>query len=99
MLKEDSMPLIVLDPTQEGTRPVARMAPALRSLAGATVGLLDNGKANVTPFLDHVEAILRRDHGVKDVVRRRKSNMSAPVPPETLADLVACDAVLSAVGD
>ena len=33
------MPLIVLDPTSESVPSTARMAPALRSLAGATVGL------------------------------------------------------------
>ncbi|TMA99994.1 MAG: hypothetical protein E6J70_11680 [Deltaproteobacteria bacterium] len=93
------MPLIVLDPTSESVPSTARMAPALRSLAGATVGLLDNGKANVTPFLDHVEMVLRTAHGVRDVVRRRKANMSAPAAPEQLRELVACDAVVSAVGD
>ena len=93
------MPLIVLDPTSESDPPPARQAAALRSLAGATIGLLDNGKANVTPFLDHVEAILRATHGVRDVVRRRKGNMSAPAEPNLLRELVACDAVVSAVGD
>jgi len=93
------MPLIVLDPTSERAPATARMAPALRSLAGATIGLLDNGKANVTPFLDEVEAILRTTHGVRDVVRRRKVNMSAPAAPEVLRELLACDAVVSAVGD
>jgi hypothetical protein len=77
----------------------ARLAPALPSLAGATVGLLDNGKVNVDRFLDHVEDILRREHGVKEVVRRRKPNMSAPAPPEMVVELAGCDAVVSAVGD
>jgi len=93
------MPLIVLDPTLESTPSPARLAPALRSLAGVTVGLLDNGKANVTPFLDHLERFLRIEHGVSDVVRGRKTNMSAPAPPALLQELLACDALVSAVGD
>ena len=93
------MPITVLDPTA-GRRPAAgRPAPRLTALGGARVGLLDNGKVNVGRFLDHVEAILRAEHGVADVVRRRKPNMSAPAPPAMLAELAACDAVVSAVGD
>jgi hypothetical protein len=93
------MPITVLDPTA-GRRPAAgRPASGLAALAGARVGLLDNGKVNVARFLDHVEAILRAEHGVADVVRRRKPNMSAPAPAAMLAELAACDAVVSAVGD
>jgi hypothetical protein len=93
------MPIIVLDPTAGDTPPPARLAPRLGSLAGARVGLLDNGKVNVDRFLDHVETILRGAYGVAEVVRRRKPNMSAPAPAAMMAELVACDAVVSAVGD
>jgi hypothetical protein len=93
------MPITVLDPTPGMVTRATPMAPRLPSLAGATVGLLDNGKVNVDRFLDHVEEILRARHGVKDVIRRRKPNMSAPAPAEVLRELAACDAVVSAVGD
>jgi len=93
------MPITVLDPTPGMVTRAARMAPRLPSLDGRTVGFLDNGKMNVDRFLDHVEEILRARHGVKDVVRRRKPNMSAPAPPDVLRELLACDAVVSAVGD
>jgi hypothetical protein len=93
------MPITELDPTAEVVTPAAAMAPPLRSLAGKTIGLLDNGKVNVGGFLDHVEAILRAEHGVAAVLRRRKPNVSAPAPAELLAELVVCDAVVSAVGD
>ncbi len=93
------MPITVLDPTAGEAPPPVRRAPRLDTLGGRRVGLLDNGKVNVDRFLDHVEAILRVEHGVADVLRRRKPNMSAPAPPEMLAELAACDAVVSAVGD
>jgi len=93
------MPIIVLDPTVSAAPASASLAPARRSLTGARVGLLDNGKVNVDRFLDHVEDLLRTRHRVADVVRHRKPNMSAPAPPAMLAELAACDAVLSAVGD
>jgi hypothetical protein len=93
------MTIVVLDPTPGGTARPARMADALDGLAGRSVGLLDNGKFNVARFLDHVEAILRAEYGVREVVRRRKPNQNAPVRPAMLSELVACDAVISAVGD
>jgi hypothetical protein len=99
VLKEEAMPITVLDPTAGDPPPPARLAPRRVSLAGTRVGLLDNGKVNVDRFLDHVEAILRAEHGVSEVVRRRKPNMSAPAPAAMLAELVACDAIVSAVGD
>jgi hypothetical protein len=93
------MAIIVLDPTVANAQTGVQLAPALRSLAGRRIGLLDNGKVNVDRFLDHVEDIVRTRHGVADVVRRRKPNMSAPAPDAVLAELAACDAVVSAVGD
>ena len=93
------MPITVLDPTPGRAPRAARLAPPLRTLAGARIALLDNGKVNVDRFLDHVETILRAEHGVADVVRGRKPNMSAPAPPELLAELTGCAALVSAVGD
>ena len=93
------MTLTVLDPTPGTAGGSAAMAPGLDSLAGHSIGLLDNGKFNVQPFLDHVERVLRAEYHVRDVVRRRKPNQNAPVAPAMLAELTACDAVISAVGD
>ena len=93
------MGITVLDPTPGAAAQAVRMAPPIDALEGRTVGLLDNGKFNVMRFLDHVEEILRSQYGVREVVRRRKPNQNAPVTAAMLADLVACDAVVSAVGD
>lgn len=93
------MSIIVLDPTSGRPVQAATMATALDSLAGRSVGLLDNGKKNVTLFLDEVERVLRERYGVAAVVRSKKQNQNAPAPPEQLAELTVCDAVISAVGD
>jgi len=93
------MSIIVLDQTATPTRRAANPAPRLATLSGTRIALLDNGKVNVDRFLDHVERVLRTSHGVRDVVRRRKPNMSAPAPEAMLAEVAACDAVISAVGD
>ena len=89
----------VYDPTAESDTALARLAPALPSLKGSRVGLLDNSKVNAGRFLDHVEALLREQHGVTEVIRRRKPDASRPVSAALLAELSACDAILAAVGD
>lgn len=93
------MSITILDPTAAAEGQAVCLAPGLASLGGRIVGLLDNSKFNVTEFLDAVEEILRTEYRVKDVVRRRKQDASRPCPPETLAELTACEAVISAVGD
>ena len=93
------MPLTTLRPTYEDTSAAAEPAPRLDTLDGMTVGLLDNSKKNVGHFLAYVEEILRSEHGVAEVVRARKANMSAPAPDDVMARLTACDVVFSAIGD
>jgi hypothetical protein len=93
------MPIVVLSPIADAPPAGIRMAAPLESLEGRTIGLLDNGKFNVTPFLDCVEEALRSEYGVREVVRRRKANQNAPAPASLIAEMAACDAVISAVGD
>ncbi|MBI3304141.1 MAG: hypothetical protein HYZ72_18920 [Deltaproteobacteria bacterium] len=93
------MSIRVLDPTVGEASVTATAVPGLKSLAGRTVGLLDNSKINVRELLDHVEEILRTQHDVKAVVRFKKPDASRPMPPAVLAAMTGCDAVISAVGD
>jgi hypothetical protein len=93
------MTLRVLDPRQAAQGEAMRMAPALSSLNGAVVGLLDNAKFGTARLFDFVEEILRKEHGVREFIRRRKPDTSRPVPPEMLAELSGADAILSAIGD
>ncbi len=92
------MTIRVLDPRLDPEREPLVLAPALRSLDGITVGLLDNAKIGTGRFYDHLETLLRA-RGVRDVVRRRKPDSSRPVPPDMLAELAAADAVISGIGD
>jgi hypothetical protein len=93
------MSIRVLDPTVDTALAKSGATTMLTSLAGRTIALLDNGKINVRPLLDHIERILRSQYGVHDVVRLRKPDFSRPAPPQVLAALQGCDAVISAVGD
>lgn len=75
------------------------IAPRLATLAGKTVGLLDNTKKNADILLRTVGEILVADHGVARVVYRRKVGSSPAAPAAMLDELAACDAVINAYGD
>ena len=93
------MSIRVLDPTF-GDAPMTTTRPErLTTLQGQTIGLLDNGKLRVYELLNAVEEILRSQYGVTNVVRLKKPDASRPAPPEVIADMKQCDAVISAVGD
>jgi hypothetical protein len=93
------MTLRVLDPRQAPQGEAVRMAAPLPSLSGAVVGMIDNAKIGTERLFDFVEQILREEHGVRELIRRRKPDASRPVPPQMLAEMSGADAVLSAIGD
>ena len=92
----------ILDPTLRSPVEAAMVARASRkrSLDGATIGLLANGKSNGMALLDRLIERLRERHQIGDVVRVAKTNASAPVT-EGDAELLAgrCAVVITAVGD
>jgi hypothetical protein len=93
------MTIRVLDPTFGEAAETVEAVKGLTSLAGRTVGLLDNSKINVSKILDYAEEILKGQYGVKTVVRLRKPDASRPAPPEVFVAAKECDAFISAVGD
>jgi len=93
------MTLKVLDPRQLPEGGAVAPAPALPSLSGTVIGMLDNAKIGTAGFYAHLEAILRSRYGARDFIRRRKPDTSRPVPPEMLAALSGADAIVSGIGD
>ena len=93
------MPITVVNPTSQGDSDALRLAPALPSLEGCLLGLLDNGKANSDRLLGRIADILRERHGVRELMRRQKTDFSRPAPAELLRELSACDAIITAIGD
>jgi hypothetical protein len=90
--------ITVLNPTFDET-PVALVLPARpATLVGATVGIISNGKAGTRPYFDHLERMLR-EWGVGDVVRRTKSNYSAPAEAELIAEAARWAVMFAGVGD
>jgi hypothetical protein len=94
------MSIRVLNPTFEEAATAANAVGTLTTLAGCTVGLLDNSKVNVSKILDYTEEILQTRHGVKAVRRFRKPDASRPAPADVFtAAAKECDVFISAVGD
>lgn len=93
------MTLKVLDPRVSAQGEALRMAPALSSLDGAVVALLDNAKIGTGRFYDFVAEILQAEYGVREFIRRRKADATRPVTREMLAEMSGADAVISAIGD
>jgi hypothetical protein len=92
----------ILDPTLRAPSTAAEGSPAPRPsrLAGATVGLLANGKSNGMVILDRLAEILRERHGIGDVLRVAKTNASTPVSAEDAERLAKrCTAIITAIGD
>ena len=76
------------------------LAPRIPTLAGRVVGLLDNSKAGTRPFLDRVEELLRREHGVARIVRYAKQAAAHPAPAEMLeAASRECAVVINGIAD
>jgi hypothetical protein len=93
------MTLRVLDPRLAAEGEATRMAPALVSLEGALIGLLDNAKIGTERLYDHIEEMLKARYKVREVIRRRKPDSSRPVPPAMLAEMSAADGIVSGIGD
>jgi hypothetical protein len=77
--------------------PLATRVPTLR---GRVVGLLNNSKSGTRPFLDRVEELLQREHGVSRIIRYDKKAAALPVPDEMLeAATRECDVVINGIAD
>ena len=91
----------ILDPTlrAEPAR-TAQAAARPPRLAGATLGLLANGKTHGMAFLERVAEQLCSRHGVSELLRVTKKNASAPARPQDVTLLASrCTVVITAIGD
>ena len=71
-----------------------------QTLAGKTLGLLENSKANSDKVLLELGEILKKKHGIKDVVLLSKHSASLPTKPEVVQQaLDQVDVLITGVGD
>lgn len=94
--------LTLFDPTapRAGDAVPALVQTALRGLAGATVGFIDNAKPNFNHLADDIAELLQARYGVAKVIKRRKPSASLPADPAVIAALsLECDVVIAGSGD
>jgi hypothetical protein len=73
---------------------------ALDTLAGKTIGFIDNSKPNFNLLAEDLSRLLIEKYGVKQVITRRKRSASQGLADNILEDLVAqTDAVVTGSGD
>jgi hypothetical protein len=73
------------------------LAPRLKTLRGARIGILDNCKEFADLVLRGVADVLQRDYGVKEAKIWRKDYLGKP--SVFAAEMAAgCDAVINGVG-
>ena len=88
------------DPTSSGPQRTLFRAPALASLEGKTIGVLENGKLNAVEMLREVAALFEARHGCTLHAVYSKSNASAPAPAGILAQAAAeVDFLITGLGD
>jgi hypothetical protein len=74
-----------------------KLAPRLKTIRGARIGILDNCKEFADLVLRGVAEILKRDHGVKEITFWRKDYLGKPAAFVTEM-AAASDAVINGVG-
>ncbi len=73
---------------------------SIDTLKGKVVGFIDNAKPNFNFLVEDLAGLLKNEHGVKDVVVRRKRAASIPAPASYIEELAnCCDVVITGSGD
>ena len=97
IIKESIGGITVCVPTGAADTATGKLAPRLKTVRGARIGILDNCKEFADLMLSGVADALKRDHGVASVTFWRKDylGVGSPFSREMAAQ---CDAVVNGVG-
>ena len=75
-------------------------APALATIDGVRIGILENGKLNAEEMLNEVAQLFVQRNGCTVRTLASKSNASAPAPANTLVKVAQeVDFLLTGLGD
>ena len=92
--------MLVYEPVAPCLTEANQSRRSLDSLAGKTIGFIDNSKPNFNLLVEDLARLLIEKHGVKSVVKRRKKSASQGAPEAVLNELVdEVDAVITGSGD
>ncbi len=92
--------IAVLDPTVAPLPADGVVADRPKTLDGARIGLLANGKMNSVEMLIALHDVLADRYEFGGVIERNKMNASRPCPEDIIDELVdKCDVVITSSGD
>jgi hypothetical protein len=87
-------------PTSTAPKRKAFRAPALGSIDGLRIGVLENGKLNAEEMLNEVATLFVQRNGCTVRTLAHKSNASAPAPANTLVKVAQeVDFLITGLGD
>ena len=87
-------------PTSTAAKRQMHRAPALKSIDGLRIGILENGKLNAEEMLNEVAALFVQHHGCTVRTLASKKNASAPAPSNTLVQVAQeVDFLITGLGD
>ena len=89
----------VLSPVAESGVEMNLLSPRLETLAGKTIGLLDNSKEHSKIFLDIMKETLEARIANLTVVRYGKEGATAAEPELLKKIATECDGVIQGIGD
>jgi hypothetical protein len=89
----------LIDPRNEQNVDAHAPARRLTTLVGATLAFMDISKPGGSIFLDRLETLLTRDHGVARVARTMKPTFTKRAPDSVIEQLRVADAVVLALAD
>ena len=92
--------IAVLDPTVAPLPADGVVADRPKTLDGARIGLLANGKMNSVEMLIALHDVLADRYEFGGVIEHNKMNASRPCPEDIIDEMVAkCDVVITSSGD
>lgn len=98
-MKNERKKVRVAIPIGEVTESPYQLSPRYTSLEGLRIGMVDNKKPGSDILLSAMGEVLKREHGVQEVVLIHKPASVVPVSEASLDELARCDAVIGGVGD
>lgn len=92
--------ILVYDPVAPAANAAHHGRLALDTLAGKTIGFIDNAKPNFNLLADELAQLLTSRYGVAGIVRHRKRSSAMGAGDAALDDIARrCDAVIAGSGD
>ena len=90
----------LINPTTTAKVPPFDGAIRIPTLAGATLGIIDDSKRNADVLLEELAEVLVNRYEISSVIWHRKPSASRPADPKEIINLAEkCDAAIIAIGD